>query len=132
MRIEIFLQHIFQERTVSESTIKDDHCGFHYAKNCPCNKVAMPFMDMRSYPIQRVFLREESFGGLLYDPTTGVIYRLDRDAFEVVRRLRQDAEVEILQKEPLSVAVHKLAKRFGVKKRDLRELMDELRIFGLW
>ncbi len=132
MRIEIFLQHIFQERTVSESTVKGDDGCFHYAKNCPCNRVAMPSMDLRSYPIQRVFLREESFGGLLYDPTTGVIYRLDRDAFDVVRRLQQDAEVDILQKEPLSVVVRKLAKRFGVKKQALRELMDELRIFGLW
>jgi hypothetical protein len=139
MRIEVYLWHIAQEVTSRDIEgnrilvrVQDASCVEGYIKNCGCNKVAMPLLDRYSRPLRRAFLREESFGGLMYDTTTGVIYRLDKDAFSVVRRLRAEDDLDDLQRAPLPDTVAKLAKRYKVKDQELRELLDEMGIFGLW
>ena len=139
MRIEVYLRHISQEVTggdiISDQTlfrVQDASCVSGYEKICTCNKPAMPFLDRYSKPLKKAFLREESFGGLMYDTTTGVIYRLDKEAFSVIQRLRMEDDLDNLQSEPLRETVTKLANRYKVKNQELRELLDELRIFGLW
>jgi hypothetical protein len=139
MRVEVYLWHISQEVTGGDLTnnrtlfrVQDASCVEGYTKNCTCNRVAMPLLDRYSRPLKGAFLREESFGGLLYDVTTGVIYRLDKEAFSVVQRLRMEEDLDDLQSAPLRETVTKLANRYKVKNQELRELLDELRIFGLW
>lgn len=139
MRVEIYLRHISQEVAGGEITgsrrlfrVQDASCVDGYVANCTCNMVAMPLLDRFSRPLKKAFLREESFGGLLYDTTTGVIYRLDKEAFAIVQRLRMEDDLEELQQAPISESVAKLEKRYKIKKQELRELLDELRIFGLW
>jgi hypothetical protein len=139
MRVEVYLWHISQEVTGGDLTsnrtlfrVQDASCVEGYTKNCTCNRVVMPLLDRYSRPLKSAFLREESFGGLLYDVTTGVIYRLDKEAFSVVQRLRMEEDLDDLQSAPLRETVTKLANRYKVKNQELRELLDELRIFGLW
>ena len=139
MRVEVYLRHISQEVAGGDVTgagriyrVQDASCVDGYVKNCTCNMVAMPLLDRYSRPLKSAFLREESFGGLMYDTATGVIYRLDKDAFRVVQRLRMEDDLEEMQPAPLSETVAKLASRYRAKEQELRELLDELRIFGLW
>ncbi len=139
MRVEVYLRHISQEITGSDITSnrtlfrgQDASCVDGYVANCTCNRVAMPFLDRYSRPLKRAFLREESFGGLMYDTTTGVIYRLDKEAFSVVQRLRMEDDLDDLQGAPLAKTATMLAGRYKLKKQEMRELLDELRIFGLW
>lgn len=139
MRVEVYLRHISQEVTGGDYTgagrifrVQDASCVDGFTKNCTCNMVAMPLLDRYSRPLKSAFLREESFGGLMYDVTTGAIYRLDREAFPVVQRLRMEDDLDDLQRAPIPETVAKLASRYKVKRQELRELLDELRIFGLW
>lgn len=139
MRVEVYLRHISQEVTGGDITagrtlfrVQDASCVDGYTKNCTCNMVAMPLLDKYSFPLKRAFLREESFGGLMYDTTSGVIYRLDKEAFSVVQRLRMEDDIDDMQRAPIPETATGLAKRYRIKKQELRELLDELRIFGLW
>lgn len=139
MRIEVYLRSISQEATGSDIAgnrlfirVQDASCVAGYEKNCGCNQPALPFLDRYSHPLKAAFLRAESFGGLMYDTTTGVIYRLDKDAFSVVQRLRMEDDLDDLRRAPHSDTVAKLAKRYKAKDHELRELLDEMRIFGLW
>lgn len=139
MRIEVYLRSISQEVTGTDIAgnkvfvrVQDASCVHGYEKTCGCNKVAMPFLDRFSHPLKAAFFRAESFGGLMYDTATGVIYRLDQDAFSVVQRLRMEDDLDDLQRAPLPDTVAKLAKRYEAKDQDLREFLDEMRIFGLW
>lgn len=139
MRIEVYLWHIAQEVTGGFTAdggrlfrVQDASCVDGYVPGCTCNRVVMPQLDRYSRPMKRAFLREESFGGLLYDTTTGVIYRLDKEAFPVVQRLRREDDIDSLQDAPIPETATQLAKRYKINKQELRELLDELRIFGLW
>ena len=105
MKIEIYLKHIFQEFPVTETISIGNNLGgwndwsAKYERNCGCRgNVAMPGLDMDRYHIQRVFLRPESFGGLLYDPTSAVIYKLDKEAFKLVQALRSDKDIAAIRR----------------------------------
>ena len=138
MRVEVYLRHISQEvignRLIDATVVRvqDASCVDGYTKNCGCNMVAMPWLEKVSLPLRRAFLREESFGGLMYDTTTGMIFRLDKDAFAVVTRLRKEDDIEDLQRASVADTASALAQRYKLKQQEMREFLDELRILGLW
>ena len=136
MKIEVYLQHIFQEYPVTESiTIgvgsHDDPNWKKYERNCGCRgNVAHAPIDLSRINIQRVFLRSESFGGLLYDPVSAVIYKLDQEAYDLVKLLQQDEKVVSLKKNEAQITA--FSKRHGIQAKALRELINQLEAFALW
>lgn len=137
MKIEIYLKHIFQEYPVTESiSIGNEMGGWNdwnskYERNCGCRgNVCMPSLDKHRINIQRVFLRPESFGGLLYDPTSAIIYKLDDEAYQLVQILRDDKEIAAVQKgeKPLTSFV----KRNNLKEREVNDFVEQLREHDLW
>lgn len=145
MKIEIYLKHIFQEYPVTESISigsagqapigKDPgpwkEWSSKYERNCGCRgNVAMPTMDIYRYNIQRIFLRPESFGGLLYDPTSAVIYKLDKDAYKVVQALRSYKDIEAIRRGEKSLDGFAKRNKLSVKK--VNEFVEQLREYDLW
>lgn len=145
MKIEIYLKHIFQEYPVTESfsidntkTIPVDKSPgpwkewkLKYERNCGCRgNVCMPPMDMYRVNIQRVFLRPESFGGLLYDPTSAVIYKLDEEAYQLVQTMRSDEKIADIRQggRPLAAFVE----RNNLNKEEVNEFINQLREYDLW
>ncbi len=135
MKIEIYLKHIFQEYPVTESlAIKTGGLNTwdtKYERNCGCRgNVAMPPLDIERVNIQRVFLRPESFGGLLYDPTSAVIYKLDHEAYKLVEHMRGDEEIASIRTgEKPFVA---FLKRNNLQEKEVKEFIAQLREYGLW
>lgn len=136
MKIEVYLKHIFQEYPATETVAIDSNMGLKtwdtkYERNCGCRgNVCMVPMDMQRINIQRVFLRPESFGGLLYDPTSAVIYKLDHEAFQLVQDLRNYAEIAAIRRGEKPLAA--FAKRSNVKEKAVSEFIERLREFDLW
>jgi hypothetical protein len=135
MKIEIYLKHIFQEFPVTES-ISIGGKGVNtwdtkYERNCGCRgNVCMVPLDAQRVNIQRVFLRPESFGGLLYDPTSAVIYKLDSEAYQLIQSLRNDEEIIAIRKGKKSLAA--FAKRNNLKEKAVAEFIEQLREYDLW
>lgn len=136
MRIEVYLKHIFQEYPVTESLAISARPGVQtwdlkYERNCGCRgNVAMVPLDVERVYIRRVFLRQESFGGLLYDPTSAVIYRLDHEAYQLVQRLQTDEDVDTMRGDERAIAA--FAKRHGLEERGVGEFIAQLEEFNLW
>ena len=137
MKIEVYLKHIFQEYPVTESISTGSQLGgwndwsSKYERNCGCRgNVAMPPIDMYRVNIQRVFLRPESFGGLLYDPTTAVIYKLDREAYRLVETLRSDKDIAAIRKGETPLT--SFAKKHKLKETTVSEFVEQLSEHHLW
>jgi len=137
VKIEVYVQHIFQEYPVTESiTIesfgKEGMSGWKkYERNCGCRgNVAMVPIDIERINIKRVFLRSEEFGGLMYDPTSAVIYKLDHEAYKLIQLLLQDKDIDLVIKDPKRMTT--FAKRYNVKREAISELLSRLKDFFLW
>jgi len=136
MKIEVYLKHIFQEYPVTESISISKGAGLNtwdtkYERNCGCRgNVCMVPLDAQRINIQRVFLRPESFGGLLYDPTSAVIYKLDQEAYHVVQYLRSDDEIIAIREGEKSLAT--FAKRNNLDEKAVKEFIEQLREYDLW
>jgi hypothetical protein len=136
MKIEIYLKHIFQEYPVTESISISNGMGLKtwqtkYERNCGCRgNVCMVPLDAQRINIQRVFLRSESFGGLLYDPTSAVIYKLDHEAYQLVQDLRNDEEIAAIWRGEKSLAT--FVKRNNLKEKAVNEFIEQLREYDLW
>lgn len=136
MKIEIYLKHIFQEFATTETIPVSNGLGSNtwdakYERNCGCRgNVCMPPIDAQRINIQRVFLRSESFGGLLYDPTSAVIYKLDQEAYKLVQALREHTDVASFRAGGKSLAT--FAKKFNISEKELTEFIEQLREYDLW
>ncbi len=145
MKIEIYLKHIFQEYPVTESItiggLESSPIGTDagpwkewnakYERNCGCRgNVCMPPIDMYRVNIQRIFLRSESFGGLLYDPTSATIYKLDKEAYQLVQALQSDKEIAAIRQGGKSFTA--FAKRNNLKEKEVNEFIKQLQEYDLW
>ncbi len=133
MKIEVYVQHIFQEYPVTESIggLSFDGDWRKYERNCGCRgNVALVPIDISRSAIQRVFLRPEAFGGLMYDPSSGIIFRLDREGFEVMQDLQQNAEVDSIRKSPNAVQI--IMEHHRCNEEDLLKFLAVLRDHFLW
>jgi hypothetical protein len=133
MKIEVYLKHIFQEYPTIESisiNIGNDNWK-KYERNCGCRgNVAMPPIDIWRDDFQRVFLRPETFGGLLYDPTSAVIYKLDQEAYRLIELLKKDENRVLMLKDPRRVI--EFAKRNNFNDKDVKEMINQLQEYNLW
>jgi hypothetical protein len=79
----------------------------------------------REDPMNRVILREEDFGGIVFDPLSDRVFRLNRSGFELFNRMR---EVYLAgERDPGSVQAPP-----GFADTDVREFAAYLEGAGLW
>ncbi len=135
MKIEIYLNDIMQEHPGTESVSISNEMELktwktHWARECPAHNVCAVPLDAQRVNIQRVFLRPESFGGLLYDPTSAVVYKLDHEAYQLVQYLRDDEEIAAIRtgEKPLAT----FAKRNNLEEKTVNEFIEQLREYDLW
>ncbi|MFQ5981536.1 MAG: hypothetical protein ACE5OZ_25615 [Candidatus Heimdallarchaeota archaeon] len=140
MRFEMYVRHIFQEHAEDYPAMEipvADWTGRWtksptYGKYCPCKgAVAMIPHDEELITLQRIFLRSEEFGGLLYDPTTTIIYKLDQEAFTLVQKLQSFMkEKKVDKNDPQLLKL--LAEIFDMKLSVISELIHKLKEVNLW
>jgi hypothetical protein len=82
--------------------------------------------------LRELFLRKEVFGGLLYDPTSGFIYKADAEAFGLIERLIESRAADGLREMTLEKAAESLASDVKHPAKDIAYLLHDLRSFGIW
>lgn len=56
------------------------------------------FADLKRRAGFRWQMRQERFGGLLWNPHTGHVFKLDSEAFELLRELEEGSEIETVER----------------------------------
>jgi hypothetical protein len=99
----------------------------------PCDNDAVAYIPKTPFDrFKDLFIRKEPFGGLLYNPSSGRVYKLDTDAFNLIEHLHLSSETEKLQGISIEQASHKLAGKTKLKAEDIAYLLHDLRMKSLW
>lgn len=69
------------------------------------------FADMRRKARFRWQMRQEKYGGLLWNPHTGHVFKLDQEAFEILRELEEGVGLETVEE------------KFNVSSSDLHKFL---------
>lgn len=75
-------------------------------------------------PMERAILREEDFGGILFEPTSDRVFRLNREGFELFSSLRERYRRGERDLEKLEIA--------GFASEDVRAFVAYLEGASLW
>lgn len=102
MKAETFLSNINQERSVSGENVKCsdlDCCVFwsewsdmKYSDHQELQRQGISTGYNLIARIEELMLRKEDFGGLLFDPRTSLIIKLDNDAYKFIISLKDDGD----------------------------------------
>lgn len=135
MKFELYVRHILQEHPDFEMPAANWTGRWvkspTYGKFCPCKgSVARVPTDELS-DVMSVFLRSESFGGLMYDSRTTAIYKLDKEAFSLVQDLQSIMNKKSIKKNDPNIE-SKLSKLLNKDKDTIHVLIKSLQDVNLW
>ena len=106
MTVEILLSNINQEKALAAKDILEAssnlNCCVFWSEwsdmGGPSDQTPDEFIDFYKH-MQNILLRPEDFGGIGYDPTTGIVLKFDKDGYEVFCDLQKSKSIEEIQKD---------------------------------